>query len=849
VSFAQAVAAQALIAAVAFAPLPARASGCSASDIFGAAPVFVDTGAVPRGVTVHDLNGDHLPDLVESMSDGTVRVFIATPGGGPFAYGAPTSIDVGPDPTGVAIADLDGDGIVDMVIASDGGGLVQFHGNGDGTFRKVRTMPYGECWDVIAADVNADGVNDLVVTRPTGDILVLIGGSIAGVPNGTFLFPRNFPSVGAPVGLALADLNNDGALDAVVATRHDYLAVHWGMLDASGPTGDFSGPAQVFGAKDFTYDVTVADFDGDGRLDLASADGEFFVTTYLQIAPGAFGAPTRHTVHGGAFHLASADLNHDGRPDIVAACAGEGTAFAVLLNEGPASLNRDHFGTASALGSAASTSGLAVADLDGDGIPDVAVPDQVGEDLVIYPNQCPAGGLTLQVAVVGAGAVARVPDKPVYSPGDVVTLTATPAPTYRFAGWDNDASGATNPTTVVMDRARFVTALCPPITHTLQLGTVGRGGVAVDPEGSVFHEGTHVGLKAEPALGYLFVSWSGDASSTVDSLDVVMDTDHSYTATFQVDPGVIPVIESVKDVPFDQGGFVSLRWRASAFDFVPRDSGIAVTHYYLWRESPQASLARARGASGTAAFRSTIDGRVYSWEFIGSVPAGGFESYSSVVPTRSDSLAQANPYTLFLVQARDESNTRAWDSPPDSGYSVDDLAPAPIVALRATLVGGAGQLSWNRDMDADVLEYRIHRGTVPEFVPDATNRLATTPDTVFVDPHPVAGWYKVAAVDVHGNVGAFAVAGLAGERLSLVRAGPNPSPDGRCVVDLVLPSAAPARLSLVDVTGRVLARREFRSRGRQSVDLGSGGRLHPGLYWVRLEQGGASQVERWVVLD
>jgi hypothetical protein len=288
---------------------------------------------------------------------------------------------------------------------------------------------------------------------------------------------------------------------------------------------------------------------------------------------------------------------------------------------------------------------------------------------------------------------------------------------------------------------------------------------------------------------------------------------------------------------------VSLNWRASAFDFVARDSGIAVTHYDLWRESPQAPITNA------GIFQSVVDGRVYSWEFIRSVPAGGFESYSAVVPTRSDSLAQANPYTLFLVQARDESDTRTWDSPPDSGYSVDNLVPAPVVALHAQLAGDAGRLSWSRDPDPDVLEYRIYRGASPEFAPDASNRLASTPDTVFIDPHPVSGWYKVAAVDVHGNEGAFAVAGLIGERMSLARAGPNPSPNGRFVVDLVLPSAAPAKLSLVDVGGRVLARREFREAGRQSVDLGSEGRLRPGLYWVRVEQGGASLTQRWIVLD
>src|SRR5205823_8335378 len=104
---------------------------------------------------------------------------------------------------------------------------------------------------------------------------------------------------------------------------------------------------------------------------------------------------------------------------------------------------------------------------------------------------------------------------------------------------------------------------------------------------------------AVPALGYLFVAWSGDTTATTDSLDLVMRVDKSVTATFRVDLAVAPSIASVTDVPLDQGGFVQLRWRPSVFEFVPQDSGIAATHYFIWREAPLATPEASLAASTT----------------------------------------------------------------------------------------------------------------------------------------------------------------------------------------------------------------------------------------------------------
>jgi uncharacterized repeat protein (TIGR02543 family) len=142
---------------------------------------------------------------------------------------------------------------------------------------------------------------------------------------------------------------------------------------------------------------------------------------------------------------------------------------------------------------------------------------------------------TLDVATVGSGAVAKAPDQALYDHGTSVELTATAIPGWHFAGWSGDASGTTNPLTVVMDASKSITATFAINTWPVNVAIVGSGTVAKDPDAAEYVEGTSVELTATPAVGWHFVGWTGDATGTTNPLTVVMDAGKNITATFAID--------------------------------------------------------------------------------------------------------------------------------------------------------------------------------------------------------------------------------------------------------------------------------------------------------------------------
>lgn len=117
---------------------------------------------------------------------------------------------------------------------------------------------------------------------------------------------------------------------------------------------------------------------------------------------------------------------------------------------------------------------------------------------------------------------------------------------------------------------------------------------------------------------------------------------------------------------------------------------------------------------------------------------------------------------------------------------------------------------------------------------------------------------ELAVVDVNGNVSEYALLTPSGTvdvpannklefTLSPVR--PNPTSGGRLEVRFSLPTAAPAKLMLIDVTGRQIAERQFTSAGPQTVNLADQRHISPGLYFVRLTQGANSRSTRVVVTN
>jgi hypothetical protein len=323
-----------------------------------------------------------------------------------------------------------------------------------------------------------------------------------------------------------------------------------------------------------------------------------------------------------------------------------------------------------------------------------------------------------------------------------------------------------------------------------------------------------------------------------------------------------PAIVNVRDVPVDQGGKVSLEWNASYIDGDPWN---LVANYWIWRQAPRslavAALARGARLEGDGAtpatspeglWKITIDGaQTLFWEYVGSQAAQGFPGYSYVAPTTGDSIGGANPLTLFMVEAK-SSGTAFWNSAPDSGYSVDNIAPATPVPFTGQYSSGSSTLHWGRNSEADFAEYRLYRGTTSSFVPAPANLVAAQPDTGYVDAAGAPYFYKLAALDVHGNPSGYALllpdgtvdvaeGGLPG-RLDLALLGGNPVREG-AEFRFALPTSGPVALSLFDQQGRRvrdLARGFFPAGEHRASWDGrdaAGERVPSGIYFCRLEAG------------
>ncbi len=260
----------------------------------------------------------------------------------------------------------------------------------------------------------------------------------------------------------------------------------------------------------------------------------------------------------------------------------------------------------------------------------------------------------------------------------------------------------------------------------------------------------------------------------------------------------------VRDVPNDQGGRVFLTWHSP----LDKPGARVVTGYRVWRRAPNPG-ARAVPPDG-----ATLDGH---WEAMATLPAEQLINYAYEAATTQDSVPEGNPYTAFFVSALTSDPFVFFQSAPDSGY--DNLSPPTPGPFAALYRPGSTALHWTRSPAPDFSEFRLYRGLSPEFVPGPINLVIASPDTTYVDVAAVPYVYKLTATDTHGNESRYAMVtpgspvwGTA-QRLELEGARPNPAVAGQLTVAFTLPNAEPARLELIDVSGRRLAARDVGSLG------------------------------------
>ena len=328
-------------------------------------------GGGPRNVVAVDVNGDSKPDLVAcNAGDGTVSISL---GNGDGTFQAPVAYSVGTQPTYVAVGDFNGDGKPDLAVSSGIAKQVTvLLGNGDGTFRasvNYATSDYPV--DLVIGDFNGDGKLDIAATDFSGGVDVLLGNG-----DGTFQAPHTTPLGSNASYLTAADFNHDGKLDLAVVVGSGGFKESVTVLLGNGD-GTFTAGASYPLSENLSL-IVAADLNLDGKPDLVitgSPHGGFApaVTVMLGNGDGTFAAPINSGTAAGPSAPAVADFNGDGKPDVAVSDAG---SVYILLGNGDGTFKPQ-------IGYAAGATGIALADFNADGNVDLATANTLTNDASI----------------------------------------------------------------------------------------------------------------------------------------------------------------------------------------------------------------------------------------------------------------------------------------------------------------------------------------------------------------------------------------------------------------------------------------------------------------------------------
>lgn len=268
----------------------------------------VPVGNIPSPSETGDFNRDGLSDLAVANTQGSS--FSVVFGNGDGTYGPATTYAAPGSPRGIAVLDVDGDGDMDVATASSGASSVSiFLNDGRGNFSLFESWDAGVTleWALAAADMDNDGIADLIVGSRAGWIVVK-----PGLGDGTFGPPLTQQSGGTTWMITVADLNGDGFEDVTCANANSNNAT---ILLALG--GGLLAPPTVYATDPFPLATDVADLDGDGDLDwiVSSLIGDWRI--YRNNGNGTFSFLQEIDSTQAASCSIPVDLDNDGDIDLV----------------------------------------------------------------------------------------------------------------------------------------------------------------------------------------------------------------------------------------------------------------------------------------------------------------------------------------------------------------------------------------------------------------------------------------------------------------------------------------------------------------------------------------------------
>lgn len=765
---------------------------------------------------------------------------------------SPTASDQFCDAVATA-GDVNGDGIDDILTGDPGDDT-----NGDNAGKAYLFLNAPEGYDIPddviappigkigfgrcvsdAGDFNGDGFDDFIIGAPNSSRAMLyFGGPITDdVHDIRFRALSTGNSSMGSAASSLGDINHDGYDDIIIGAT----SAHW-----SGPA---TGHAHLFygsADNDSTIDLTfygetednyfgsvdnAGDYNGDGHTDIIIGSLwkpspiiiEYYGKVYLY-----FGGISMDNERDASFTdfftgVGAGDVNGDGYSDIMLSRyksyedpSDPGRVH--IFYGGP---KRDYTADVMIDGEAPGDwLGLSIdgaGDVNGDGFDDVIV-GKPGHD---------NGGIDVGAAFIFFGG----PDMD--NQPDVTMLGANAGDrlgTKVAAAGDINGDGFKD----VMVGAPYHTALGPNTGRAY----VYFGGVMMDNVPDIIMTGESQESEFGRAL-----SFAGDLNQ--DGCDDIIigapeynDREGRAYLHISSSPPVKPRITAVRDVPNDQGGCVTVQWKRSGYDGVSLSK---ISDYVIQRStSTQTSQ--------------------YAWENLATISATQNPDYEYTASTPFDSYNNTDGTCAFRVIARTSSSQESWKSDPVTGYSLDNLAPQPVIELSAELVGtDQVKLVWNGNrIDPDVEHYTLYRGTVDDFTPDASTNIGTTTDTTYLDTLPEIGetnYYIIETWDIHHNrsvaspIASVMVTSISDEisgsprEFALQQNSPNPfNPNTK--IGYAVPRSALVRLTIYDIQGkeiRCLVDKQ-QSTGFHTVDWN--GRDHEGrlvstgiyLYTLQAEQ-------------
>lgn len=409
------------------APGSGGVAGQSATTLVGP-PFDAARAVVPQAInlnnysdtTLQDVNGDGTLEVVSLVHvAGDMRSLRVSFQDGRGGFGDPITTPLTPSPQGdgsLLFSDVNGDGNVDALVAHAPDGTVhELLGHGDGSFTDTRTFLIASSTSLeapllAAGDMNGDGVIDLVGLshiQTDGALVVLIGKG-----DGTFGTRAAYNTGLWLSGVQVTDLTGDKRPEVVVTDGDVMIFPNKGDGRLGEPTVLQSTPAG------FAFATTVADLNGDSRPDLIVRTGNGVDGNGLEVRLNrgtSFAAPTPYLGELYAGALAIADLNSDGKPDLLAGTGNQNVAqtekdgLSVLLNEGGT------FGPPALYLPRSVVSTVVVGDLNGDGRTDVAVnptitPDGQNRDQVQVLFNTGSGKLAAPLELAGNGLATAIVD-------------------------------------------------------------------------------------------------------------------------------------------------------------------------------------------------------------------------------------------------------------------------------------------------------------------------------------------------------------------------------------------------------------------------------------------------------